>query len=68
MIPYQYLLSCASRGSSAGIATDWAAGVRFLGGARFSLLHGVHTASGAHTASYPMGNGGHSPGGEAAGA
>jgi hypothetical protein len=53
-----------SRGSSAGIATGWTAGVRFPSEARdFSLLHSVQTGSGADPAYYTM-----SPGGKAAGA
>jgi hypothetical protein len=35
---------------------------------KFSVLHVVHTGSGAHPASYPMGNGGAFLGGKAAGA
>jgi hypothetical protein len=55
--------------SGAGIATGWTAGVRFPAGARdFSLLHSIHTASGAHPASYPMGTGGSFAGCKAAGA
>jgi hypothetical protein len=63
-----------SRDSSVGIATgywldDWMIGIRFLKGAgNFSLRHHVHTDSGAHPASYPMGIGVSSPGGKAAGA
>jgi hypothetical protein len=34
----------------------------------FSLHHRVQNGSGAHPASYPMGNGGSFPGGKAAGA
>jgi hypothetical protein len=46
----------------------WMAGVQFLSGRRdFFLLHSIHTRSGAHPASYPAGNGGSFPGGEAAG-
>jgi hypothetical protein len=33
----------------------------------FSILHVVQTGSGAHQASYSMGNGGSFPGGKAAG-
>jgi hypothetical protein len=37
-------------------------------GARdFSLLHGIHTGSGAHPVSYAMGTGGFFPGDEVAG-
>jgi hypothetical protein len=37
--------------------------VRFLGGARyFSSIHAVQTGSGTHSASYPMGTVGVSPG------
>jgi hypothetical protein len=44
-------------------------GVRFPAGARdVSLLHSVHTGSGAHLASYPMHTGGDFPEGKAAGA
>jgi hypothetical protein len=43
--------------TSVGIGTGWMAGVRFPAGARdFSILHSVHTGSGAHPASYPMGD------------
>jgi hypothetical protein len=44
-------------------------GLRFSAGAgNFSLQHHVRTGSGAHPASYPMGNRGSFPGGKAAGA
>jgi hypothetical protein len=33
-------------------------GARFPASARYSLLHGVRTGSGAHPAYYPMGTGG----------
>jgi hypothetical protein len=52
-----------SRDNSAGIATGWTARVRFQ---EFSLLHVVQTGSVAHSASYPMGTGGSSPGGKSA--
>jgi hypothetical protein len=43
--------------------------VRFLAGAgNFSLHHRVQNGSGAHPASYPMGNSGSLPGGKATGA
>jgi hypothetical protein len=57
-----------SRDSSDGIATgygldDQVIGVRFpTGDGNFSLHHRVQTGSGAHPASYPMGNGVSSPG------
>jgi hypothetical protein len=39
-------------------AASWTAGDRFLAGARnFSLLHNVHTESGAHSVSYPLSTG-----------
>jgi hypothetical protein len=48
-----------SRDRSVGIASGWMAGVRFPVGARYLLLlHSVQTGSGAHLASYLMGNGG----------
>jgi hypothetical protein len=59
-----------SRGSSVGIvtATGWTAGVQFLAGAsNFSLLHSVHTGSGAHIKSNTMGTGGSFSGGIAGG-
>jgi hypothetical protein len=44
-------------------------GVRVLAGAgNLSLRHRVHTGSGAHPASYPMGTGGSVPEGKVAGA
>jgi hypothetical protein len=57
-----------SRDSSVGIATGWAAGVRFRAESRdFSLLHSSQTGPGARPASYPMDTGGSFPGGKAAG-
>jgi hypothetical protein len=47
---------------------DWGSKVRFPAGAgNFSLQHSVQNGSGAHPASYPMGNTGSFPGGKAAG-
>jgi hypothetical protein len=63
-----------SRVSSVGIGTGYGldyrmVGVCFPAGAgNFSLRHRVQTGSGAHPGSYPMGTGGSSPGGKAAGA
>jgi hypothetical protein len=48
-----------SRDSSVVIAKVWTAEVRFRQGKRISLLHSVHTGSGA---AYLMGNGALSPG------
>jgi hypothetical protein len=46
-------------GSSVGIATGWAAGIRFPARERdVSPLHTVQTDSEAHPVSYPMGSGG----------
>jgi hypothetical protein len=65
---------CVLNDSSVGIATgygldDRGSGNRFPEGAgNFSLLHRVHTGSGAHSASYAMGTGGSFPGSKAAGA
>jgi hypothetical protein len=62
-----------SRDSSVGIALgygldDRGSRVRFPAGTGdFSLHHRVQNGSGAHPASYPMGNRGFSPGGNAAG-
>jgi hypothetical protein len=48
---------------------DWVSRVRFQAGAgNFFLHHRVQNSSGAHPASYPMGNRGYFPGGKAAGA
>jgi hypothetical protein len=44
---------------------DWNTGVLFKAMQDFSLLHSVQTDSDAHTASYPVGTGTFSPGGEA---
>jgi hypothetical protein len=69
-----YKVCSKSRDSSVGIATgdglgDRGSRVRFPAeGGNFSLHHCVHTGSGAHPASYPMGTGGSFPGGKAAGA
>jgi hypothetical protein len=63
-----------SRDSSVGIAMGYGLddrGSRFLfpaGAGNFSLHHRVQDGSGAHPASYPMGNKGSFPGGKAAGA
>jgi hypothetical protein len=52
-----------SRDSSVGIATGYGVGGRMIGvrfpvaAGKFSLHHRVQTGSGAHPASYPMGNG-----------
>jgi hypothetical protein len=46
-----------SRNSSVRIAMGFRARDRFPAGGKFSLLHRVHTGSGAHQASYPMGTG-----------
>jgi hypothetical protein len=60
-----------SRDSSVGIAlgyglNDRSSRVRFPAGAgNFSLHHLVQNGTGAHTASYPMGTRGCSPGGKA---
>jgi hypothetical protein len=67
-------LSLKSRDSSVGIALGygpdgWGSRVRLPGGTgNFSLNHCVQNGSGAHPASYPMGNRGSFPGGKAAGA
>jgi hypothetical protein len=46
---------------------DRGSGVRFPAEAgNFSLLHRIHTGSGAHSASYPMGTGGSFPGDKSA--
>jgi hypothetical protein len=76
-IQLHYLLCIASnrsRDSSVGIALgygldDRGSRVRFPERAgNFSLHHRVQTGSGAHPASYPMGNRGSFPGSKAAGA
>jgi hypothetical protein len=53
--------------SVVGIATgygldDWGVGVRVPVGSRIFFSHVVRTVSGAHEASYPMGNGDSFPG------
>jgi hypothetical protein len=58
--------------SAVGIATGYGLdrrgiGVRVLAGAKLSPPDIVHTVSGAHPTSYPIGNGGHFPRGKAAG-
>jgi hypothetical protein len=63
---------CGSRDSSvvysAGLRAGWS-GVRVPAGAvNFSLHHRVHTGSGAHPVSYPMGTKGSFPGDKEAGA
>jgi hypothetical protein len=68
------LIQLKSRDSSVGIPLgygldDQGSRVRFSAGAgNFSLHHRVQNGSGAHPASYPMGNWGSFPGGKAAGA
>jgi hypothetical protein len=57
-----------SRDSSVGIAKGYGLDGRGSIPGDFSLLHGVHTGSGAHPAYYTMGTGGDFPGGKAAGA
>jgi hypothetical protein len=62
-----------SRDSYFGIATDYGLdgrmiGVRISEGAGNSFRHRVHTGSGAHPASYPMGTSSSFPGGKVAGA
>jgi hypothetical protein len=62
-----------SRDSVVGIATgygldDWGVEVESRKDQEFSRLQSVHTGSGAHPTSYPMGTGGSFPGGKAAGA
>jgi hypothetical protein len=60
----------------AGIAQWYSAGIRAgcsgvrvpAGAGNFSLHHHIHTGSGAHLASYPMGTRGSFTGGKAAGA
>jgi hypothetical protein len=48
--------------------TGWTTGIRFPAGVRdFSLLHNIHTGSGANPASNPMGTKGSIPAGKAAG-
>jgi hypothetical protein len=48
---------------------DHGSGVQFpMGAGNFSLLHHVHTVSGAHPASYPMSTGGSFSRGKATGA
>jgi hypothetical protein len=57
-------ISVMSRDSSVGIATGYGLDDRgsISGKGRgFSLFNSVHTGSGAHTASYPMGTGGSLP-------
>jgi hypothetical protein len=67
-------VSCKSRDSPVGIATDYGLddpmiGARIRAGAgNFPLLHRLQTGSGAHPASHPMGTGGSFSGGKAAGA
>jgi len=55
--------------SSVSIVTGYGLDDQDSAGARnFSLLHHVHTGSGALPASYPTGTRGYFPGGEVAGA
>jgi hypothetical protein len=70
---YLYVSFNDSRDSAVGIGTEYGldgrrVGVRIPVEARFFLLHVVHTGSGAHPDSYPMGTGGSFSGGKAAGA
>jgi hypothetical protein len=61
----------STRDSSVGIATVRAGGPRVRGsspGRVKNFLHVVHTGSGVHPASFPMGTGGSFSGGRAAGA
>jgi hypothetical protein len=53
--------------SSDGIATGWIARVLFPAVQDFVSFHSAQTGSGVHPASYPMGTGGSSPLGKAAG-
>jgi hypothetical protein len=59
--------------SSVGTATGYGLDDRMIGvpfparAGNFSLLHHVHTGSGVHLVSYPMGTEGSFPGGKAAG-
>jgi hypothetical protein len=47
---------------------DWGSRVQFpVGTGNFSVHHHVHSGSGAHPASYPVGTRGSFPGGEVAG-
>jgi hypothetical protein len=68
---YHYSKDNCSRDSqwySAGLRAGWS-GVRVPAGAgNFPLHHRVQTGSGAHPASYPMGNRGSIPGDKATGA
>jgi hypothetical protein len=41
---------------------NWTTGVRFSAREKLFLLHSVHTGSGTHPASYPIGTGCSSPG------
>jgi hypothetical protein len=70
-VKYLLMVVCVSQGSAVGIATAYGldnreVGVRVLVGSEFSLLHIVHTGSGAHPAYYPMGTRGSFPGVKAA--
>jgi len=68
-INFNIILQSKSRDSSVGIALDYGLDVRFPTGAEnFSLYNRVQNGSGAHTASYPMGNRSSFPGGKLAGA
>jgi hypothetical protein len=61
-----------SRDSVVGIATGYRtteqSEFKSRYGQKFSLLQVVHTGSGIHPISYPMGTGGSFPGGKATGA
>jgi hypothetical protein len=68
-LSFHYPFRCKeSRDSSVGIALgygldDWGSRVRFqVGAGNFSLHHRVQNGSGAHPASYPVGNRGSFPG------
>jgi hypothetical protein len=68
-VQYTYVNRDIAVGIPAGYGLDgWGVGVRVPVWERFSPLRVVQTSSGAHPASYPMGNGGCFPGGKAAGA
>jgi hypothetical protein len=66
-----YMCVCVCRGSSGSIVSDYGLDDRAIeirsptGTVDFSCSPCVHTDSGAHPASYPMGTGGPFPGGKA---
>jgi hypothetical protein len=74
MFHFEKLVTDSSRGSSIGIALGYGLDNRGFrvrspaGAGNFSLHHPVRNSSGAHPASYPMGNRGSFPGGKATGA